>query len=336
MMMEEATKTSYRVRSVRSGNARLSRFISPMLATIHDEPFDDAEWIFEIKWDGYRAVAEVGKQVRFYSRNGLSFDRLYPKVTNELGKIKTPAILDGEVVVINEKGKPDFQKLQQYDMHPNLTIVYYTFDCMAVNGKSILNLPLIERKEILKALLPKSKIIQYSDHIVEKGIDCFHYAVKLDVEGIIAKRANSFYTPGKRSRDWLKIKNHNTQEAIIAGYTAPRGSRSYFGALILGIMQKGKLQYIGHTGTGFTQESLKSIHEKLQPLKRATSPFDKKISMNSPVTWVEPKLVCNIKFTEMTADHILRHPVFQGLRIDKNANEANTIDITSKKKVTKK
>jgi bifunctional non-homologous end joining protein LigD len=335
-MLKEATKTSYRARSVRTGNSKLTEFISPMLATIHNEPFDDAGWIFEIKWDGYRAVAEIGKQIRLYSRNGLSFERLYPKVANELKKIKVNATLDGEIVVLNENGKPDFQKLQQYDMHRHLPILYYAFDCLSVNGESIMQIPLIARKEILRTVLPKSNIIQYSDHVIGDGINCFNQAVKMDVEGIIAKKSDSVYTIGKRSRDWLKIKNHNTQEAIIAGYTEPKGSRNYFGALVLGIMQKGKLQYIGHTGTGFTHEILKDIYDKLQPLRRPSSPFDKKLPMSSRITWVEPKLVCTVKFTEMTADKILRHPVFQGLRIDKNASEANTIDISVNKKDIKR
>jgi bifunctional non-homologous end joining protein LigD len=335
-MLKEATKTSYRARSVRSGNSKVTEYISPMLATIHGEPFDDAGWIFEIKWDGYRAVAEAGKQIRLYSRNGLSFERLYPIVVNELKKIKANAILDGEIVVLNENGRPDFQKLQQYDMHRHLPILYYAFDCLAVNGESIMHKPLITRKEILRTIIPKSNIIQYSDHVVEYGIDCFKQAVKMDVEGIIAKKSDSVYTTGKRSRDWLKIKNHNTQEAIIAGYTEPKGSRNYFGALVLGIMQKGKLQYIGHTGTGFTYEILQDVYKKLQPLRRQSSPFEMKVPMSSRITWVEPKLVCTVKFTEITADKILRHPVFQGLRIDKNASDTNTIDISTKNKIIKR
>jgi bifunctional non-homologous end joining protein LigD len=331
MILKEATKTSRRLRSVRSGNSKLSSFIVPMMASIHDGPFDDPDWIFEVKWDGYRAVAETGKEIKLYSRNGLSFLQLYPKVASELKKIKLKIILDGEIVVLNEKGKPDFQKLQQYDAHQHLPILYYVFDCLYFEGKSLMNLPLTERKEIARKALPASNIIQYSDHVEGAGKECFRQAVKLDLEGIIAKRAQSLYIPGKRSRDWLKIKNHNTQEAIIAGYTSPRGSRSYFGALILGIMKNGKLEYIGHTGTGFTADILKDVYQKLQPLKRSTSPFNKKIPVNSPVTWVEPVLVCNIKFTEMTADNIFRHPVFQGLRVDKSASEANTLDAAASK-----
>jgi bifunctional non-homologous end joining protein LigD len=320
------------IRSVRLAKGlKLIDFIEPMKASIGDKAFNSADWLFEIKWDGYRAVAEIAKDIKFYSRNGLSFSTLYPQVAEELKKIKEEVILDGEIIVLNKNSKPDFQKLQQYDHHRSLQLIYYIFDCLSYRGKSTLNLPLIERKKIAQKVIPQSNIIKYSDHILEDGIAFFTKVVEIDIEGIVAKRINSLYTPGKRSNDWLKIKNHNTQEAIIAGYTAPRGGRKYFGALILGIMSQGKLKYIGHTGTGFTQTLLKEIYEQLQPLKRSTSPFEKKVTVNTPVTWVEPVLVCNIKFTEVTADEILRHPVFMGLRIDKSAQETTTIDALTKK-----
>jgi bifunctional non-homologous end joining protein LigD len=324
---EKQEKLINSIRSVRSSNGqKLKTFIKPMLATLHDHAFDDADWIFEIKWDGYRAVAEIDATVKLYSRNGLSFLQLYPEVAEELKKIKERVVLDGEIVVLNEQHKPDFQKLQQYGDHRLLSIQYYVFDCLYYQGKSIMSLPLVERKKIAKQIIPESTIIKYSDHVRESGIEFFTKAINMDLEGVIAKRANSQYIPGKRTNDWLKIKNHNTQEAIIAGYTAPRGSRPYFGALILGIMTAGKLQYIGHTGTGFTEALLKEVFGKMQPLKRNTSPFDKKIPVNGAVTWIEPVLVCSIKFTEITADGILRHPVFMGFRIDKSSKEVTTID----------
>ena len=325
----QSSQSFRRQRSVRSGgNEKLTQYITPMLAQIHDEPFDNEEWIFEIKWDGYRAIAEIhGGDVKLYSRNGLSFLGLYPAVADALRKIKDEAVLDGEIVVLNEKNQPDFQKLQQYDHNPSLTIQYYVFDCLSHKGKSITHLPLVERKEIAKKVVGNNKIIKYSDHVTQSGVEFFSKVTDMNLEGMIAKRAMSQYLPGKRTRDWLKIKNHNTQEAVIAGYTAPRGSREYFGALILGMYKEGRLRYIGHTGTGFTSAILKEVYAKLSPLKRPTSPFDTKVSVNSPVTWVEPKLVCAIKFTEVTEEGILRHPVFLGLRIDKSAKEVNTLDV---------
>ena len=330
---DRASEKVTRPRSVRSRrNEKLTTFIKPMLASIHEEPFDDPEWIFEIKWDGYRAIAEVNqKGVRLYSRNGLSFLNLYPSVAEELKKIKEDVVLDGEIVVLNKDSKPDFQKLQQYDNHPSLPIIFYVFDCLFYKGKPITTLPLVERKKVAQKALVKSKIIRYADHVEAQGLTFFSKVVDMDLEGIIAKRASSPYHPGKRSRDWLKIKNHNTQEAVIAGFTAPRGSREFFGALILGIYENNKLKYIGHTGTGFTSAILKNVYETLKPLVRSSSPFGKKISVNSPVTWVEPRIVCAIKFTEMTDEGILRHPVFLGLRIDKSAREADTMDVAAKK-----
>ncbi|MBT1702554.1 DNA ligase D [Chryseosolibacter indicus] len=318
-----------RMRSVRSsGKEKLTSYIKPMLATLHDKPFDDDKWIFEIKWDGYRAIAEASKQgaVKLYSRNGLSFLKLYPKIADAISSIKEDVVFDGEIVVFNEDNKPDFQKLQQYDMHRSLPILYYVFDCLSYQGKSIKHLPLIERKKIAQSIIPKGSIIRYSDHVEGEGNSFFEHVLKMNLEGMIAKRADGTYLEGKRSKDWLKIKNHNTQEAIIAGYTAPRGSRTLIGALVLAIKAGGKLKYVGHTGTGFTTDILKELYKKLQPLKRLKSPFDYKIPVNGQVTWVEPELVCAIKFSEITEDGILRHPVYQGLRIDKSADETTSID----------
>jgi len=308
-----------------------------MLAHIYDKPFDDTDWIFEVKWDGYRAIAEVtSEDIKLYSRNGLSFLRLYPAVAEELKKIRHNVVLDGEIVVLDQHNKPDFQKLQQYGHNPSLRILYYVFDCLSFDGKSLLHLPLLERKKFAAKAIVDSKVIRFSDHVLQSGVEFFSKIIQMDLEGMIAKRATSLYHPGKRSRDWLKIKNHNTQEAVIAGYTAPKGSREYFGALILGIYINRKLKYIGHTGTGFTSATLREVYETIRPLRRDTSPFDKKIIVNSPVTWVEPMVVCSIKFTEMTEEGILRHPVFLGLRIDKSAEEATNLDVTAKRDKTKR
>ena len=326
------------MKSVRSkSKVKLTAYYKPMLATSVNTPFNDPNWIFEIKWDGYRAIAEAGDtNVELYSRNGLSFKQLYPGIVNALQKFKSNAILDGEIVVFNDHGKPDFQKLQQFGDFKKGSLVYYVFDCLAVDGKSIMHLPLLERKKILKSLIDKKDaVVRFADHVSEQGIELLHHARQLDLEGIIAKRADSIYQQGKRSPDWLKIKNHNVQEAIIAGYTAPKGSRPHFGALILAIMEQGKLRYIGHTGTGFSNRTLHDLYQKLKLLKRATSPFASKVPVHKGVIWVEPKLVCNIKFSEITQAGILRHPVFMGLRIDKKAKEADHLEVpVSSRKTT--
>lgn len=301
---------------------KYKHFIVPMMAKLHEKPFDDPNWIFEIKWDGYRAVADLAdKEVKLYSRNGLSFATKYPDVFNELKKIKKKVVLDGEIVALDEKGMPNFQLLQQYGDHPEAELVYYVFDCLYVNGKSIENKPLLERKEILKKMLPQSRVIKYCDHIEQRGKEFFKLMKKQGLEGMIAKRADSVYRENYRSDDWLKVKQVQTLEAIIAGYTEPKNSRKHFGALVLGMFKKGKFTYIGHTGTGFDDKTLRYLYSKMQAHRIGHSPFKEKIPVNGKVTWLEPELVCNIKYSEETQSGILRHPVFMGLRIDKEAKE---------------
>jgi bifunctional non-homologous end joining protein LigD len=295
-----------------------------MMAKLYDEPFDDPAWAFEIKWDGYRAICELdGKETRLYSRNGLSFEQKYTVVFDALKKIKTKAIIDGEIVALDENGKPDFQSLQQYDP-ASTTLVYYVFDCLEIEGKSLRDLPLPERKEALKKILPRNKdIIRFSDHVVENGKDFFEVTKKHGLEGMMAKRLDGKYREGQRTDDWLKVKPVQTEEAIIAGYTAPRGGRKYFGALVLGMYVKGKLTYIGHTGTGFDHKTLKEMHETFQKYLNDESPFEEKIPVNGKVTWLRPELVCNLKYSEITKDGIRRHPVFMGLRVDKSSDEVS-------------
>lgn len=303
---------------------KLGEYYKPMLATLTDKPFDDKAWIYEIKWDGYRAVADwQGKKLQLYSRNGLSFIDKYPVIAEAVKTIKGDVVLDGEIVLLDEKGNPSFQKLQSYEDNQHLPLVYYVFDLLFLNKKDIRHLPLLQRKELLKEVLEKNQheLIHYCDHIEEHGIDFFNLARKQHIEGIIAKKADSEYTVGVRTREWLKIKNINSREAIIVGYTEPRNSRKYFGALVLAEYDGDTLRYMGHTGTGFDQAGLKELWNKMQPLVTDKSPFESKVKVNMPVTWIKPKLVCEIAFTEITNDGLLRHPVYQGLRIDKTTKE---------------
>ncbi len=302
------------------GSRKLSSFIEPMKAQLSDLPaFDSPDWIFEIKWDGYRAIAEIDKKGnKLYSRNGNTFDKAYPKVFEALKKIKKNAVIDGEIVVFDENGKPNFQKLQNYKSTDKYPIQYYVFDCIELEGKSLTTHTLIQRKQLLQKLIPESNVIRYCDHVEEEGKMLFKEMQKMNLEGMIAKRKDSKYLIGKRSSDWLKIKNIQTQQAIIIGFTEPKGTRSSFGSLLLGVEMKGKLISIGNVGTGFTERSLKDIHEKLKKLIRKTSPLNVPIKESVDVTWVEPVLVCNINFTEITEEGSVRHPVFQGLRVDKD------------------
>jgi bifunctional non-homologous end joining protein LigD len=303
------------------GGKKLVAYIKPMLAHLHDKPFDNDNWIFEIKWDGYRAIAELkGKNTRLYSRNGLSFKEKYPIIFQELASFKKNLVIDGEIVALDKKGMPSFQLLQQYEQ-AQVPLVYYVFDCLYVNGKSIENKPLLERKEILKSQLPESVLVKYCDHIEADGKAFFALTKKKGLEGMMAKKADSKYREGIRSADWLKVKHVLTEDAVIAGYTRPRGSRKYFGALVLGKYKNGKLQYIGHTGTGFNEENIKDVYTQMQSLITEESPFSENIAVNAPVTWIKPKLVCSLKYAEVTADGSRRQPVFMGLRIDLDARD---------------
>lgn len=292
-----------------------------MLATATDKPFDSEDWIFEIKWDGYRAIAEIDKiSVKLYSRNGLSFEHTYPGIFHALSQLKINAVLDGEIIALNKNGMPDFQALQYYSTE-EAPLVYQVFDLIALNGKKLTGQPLLERKELLRNMLSENDIIRYSDHVQTHGKAFFEVAKEKGLEGIMAKRVLSIYTEGKRSKDWLKVKNHFIEEAVIAGYTAPRGGRKYFGALILGMYEGEQLRYVGHTGTGFSDKDLKAVFNEMQPEITNKNPFNEPVKVNAPVTWLHPILVANIKFSQITKDGLRRHPVFMGMRMDKNAKE---------------
>ncbi|MCF3108346.1 DNA ligase D [Niabella sp. CC-SYL272] len=347
-VLEKKAKKNKTIASATSGKRpaaatnpkKYSRFIKPMLATLSSRPFNDKDWIFEIKWDGYRAIAETGKEFRFYSRNGLNFSGRYPVLAEALQQQEQDMIIDGEIVAYNDAGLPDFQTLQYYGEHPDVPIIYHVFDLLYLNGHRTEELPLLQRKELLKQALVENDWVRYCDHIMAEGVPFFKMIQKKNLEGMIAKRSDSHYAEGKRSAAWLKIKHHHTEEVVIAGYTAPRGSRKKFGALILGRYQDGKLVYAGHTGTGFNAHSLKALYEAMQPLVVQQSPFEQPPKTNMPAVWVRPKLVCTIKFSELTKEHIFRQPVFQGLREDKAATEVvipeNENTMTDKTTVKKK
>ncbi|HYE22288.1 MAG TPA: DNA ligase D [Verrucomicrobiae bacterium] len=294
--------------------------VKPMLATLVDDPFNHKDWLFEIKWDGFRTIAEIRKgKTEIYSRNLLSFNQLFAPIVKTLNGFKFEAVLDGEVVVVDEKGKSHFQLLQNYQNTGKGNLVYYVFDIIYLNGRNLTGLPLLDRKNILKQILPKTKNVRFSDHVVEKGVAFFKVAQNQSLEGVIAKHCQSSYKSGRRSPEWLKIKTHMRQEAVIGGFTQGRGSRSKFGALVLGVYEEDKLKYIGHTGGGFNEESLTMVYDKLKPLIQKTSPFSTSFRTNAPVTWVKPKLVAEVSFSEWTGDGHMRQPIFLGLRPDKPA-----------------
>lgn len=298
--------------------------IIPMLATLTDEAFDEKDWLFEIKYDGYRAVAYLdGDDVNIMSRKNLSFSKKFYPVVEALQELNMQAVFDGEIVALNEEGKSEFQLLQNWQKSGTGELVYYVFDILWLNGYNLMELPLYERKNILQQILPNHAMIRYSDHVEQTGAQFFEAATQQGLEGIIAKAAESPYTPKIRTKQWLKIKSNQRQEVVIGGFTETRGSRSHFGALVLGVYEKNKLIYVGHTGSGFTEQSLAAIYKKLKPIITSTIPFDKEPKTNMPCTWVKPVLVCEVKFSEWTKDNILRQPIFMGLREDKNAKDVH-------------
>jgi bifunctional non-homologous end joining protein LigD len=296
--------------------------VKPMLATLVKEPFDHPEWLFEVKWDGYRAIAEIQEgDVSLYSRNQISLKKKFGPVTEALQKLGLEAVLDGEIVVVDDQGRPNFQMLQNYQKSGSGHLIYYAFDLLFCDGHGLTNLPLLKRKELLKKILPATRYIKFSDHVREEGALFFKVVQEKGLEGIIAKHSQSTYRMGKRSRQWLKIKTQLTQEGVIAGFTEPSGLRKYFGSLVLGVYEGGELIYIGHSGGGFGAENLKEIYERLQPLVQKDCPFEIEPATTAPVTWVKPELVCEVVFAGWTEDGLMRHPVFSRLREDKAAHE---------------
>jgi bifunctional non-homologous end joining protein LigD len=314
--------------------------IHPMLATPTDQAFDNPDWLFEIKWDGYRAVAFIEDgRVRLTSRTQNDLTTQFSELGSLPRFVKAErAILDGEIAALDEEGRPSFSLMQQrtgfrsgkrrMPRREGVPVIYYAFDLLYLDGFDLRRVALEQRKQLLQETIAagKGEIVHYSDHHAEKGLDLFEAAKQRGLEGILAKKRNSIYEE-KRSRDWLKIKITQRQECVIGGYTDPEGSREYFGALVLGLyVQKGRLIHVGQVGTGFDHKTLKEIFARLQSLKTKQNPFYGEIGGLRKVQFVRPELVAEIKFAEWTHESAeggvkLRAPVFMGLRFDKSAEE---------------
>jgi len=294
----------------------------PMLATLADKPFDSTEWVYETKWDGFRLIAEVKRgSVRLFSRNGIEVTARYPAIAQALRPIVEPCVIDGELVALDTKGRSHFQLLQNAMRDEKTRLQYCVFDLLFLGTEDVRHKPLLERKRLLKQMLPRTKLLRYSEHIQEKGIALFEQAKQAGLEGVMAKLASGLYSSGKRTREWLKFKAMNEQEVVVVGYTAPRRSRKYFGALVLAVRESSQWQYVGHAGTGFDEETLQMLYNKMQPLKTKTKPFTVKVKDEAQTTWLRPQLVAEVKFTEWTDRGEMRHPVYLGLRGDKKATD---------------
>ena len=302
-------------------SSTLPKRLQPMLATLTDAPFDDPGWVFEDKYDGFRMVASIeAGRVTLYSRNGKIISHSYVEVAQALERVKVDAVLDGELVALDSQGVSRFQLLQNALRH-EAKLLYCIFDLMFCAGEDLRPLPLLERKKRLRSILPRHSLLAFSQHRKQSGTKFFREAEERGLEGIMAKKAQSTYQSGARTKDWLKIKTARRQEVVIAGFTAPRRSRPYFGALVLAVRDGKSWRYIGHVGTGFSHATLEELHGKLLPLKIASSPFPTRVKDEAVTTWVKPKLVAEVKFTEWTTAGEMRHPVFLGLREDKRAED---------------
>lgn len=322
--------------------------IEPMLATLVDKPFDKEGWIYEVKWDGYRAVAFMkGKTIELKSRNDKSFNEKFYPVYEALKSWNIDAIIDGEIVVLDEDGKANFGALQNWRSEADGELAYYVFDILWHKGHDLTELPLVKRKEILAALIPEGQTtILLSDHFETSGIEFLETAKKIGLEGIMAKEANSTYSIGLRSKNWLKIKANRRQEVVIGGYTHNEDSRKPFSALLVGVFEGKQFIYTGKVGTGFNEKTQREMLELFKPLITDKPPFKEKPDINKPsrfrpdpphatATWLKPELVCEVSFIEMTSDGVMRHPSFEGMRSDKSSKSVVLEEAKATEKVVK-
>jgi DNA ligase D-like protein (predicted ligase) len=300
-------------------------WVEPMLATLTHDYFDDEDWIYERKLDGERCLAfKTDENVDLLSRNRKTLNKTYPEIAEALTRQDGGFIVDGEMVAF-EGDVTSFSKLQQR-MHKErdaektgITVYYYVFDLLHLDGYDTMELGLRHRKQLLKAALDFSDPVRYTKHVNEKGLEYHEEACRKGWEGVIAKDGASRYIH-TRSRKWLKFKCRNQQEFVVGGYTDPKGEREHFGALLLGYYDSGNLRYAGKVGTGYTDETLETLGEKLKDIEVEEPPYDGDVD-EKDVHWVRPELVCEVKFTEWTDNDKLRHPSFLGLRRDKPPEE---------------
>ncbi|MBS0286951.1 MAG: DNA ligase D [Proteobacteria bacterium] len=316
-----AKKTKIKSDALNIKKSKLPQTIKPQLATLVDKAPVGDEWLHEMKYDGYRLISKINKNITLLTRNGHDWTNKFENIANEVAKLKLKdTILDGEVVVLDNKGKPNFQLMQNV-LKEKLAfpMVYYVFDIIFYQGKNVSSLTLLERKKILENIIPKKGgVIRFSEHIQGDGQSVYDNACALGFEGIISKNIHSRYVQ-KRTKSWLKVKCTHRQEFVVGGFTKSQENRGV-GALLLGYYQDNKLHYCGKVGTGFSSVTLRQLHLVLKDKITQKSPF-----VDGPkgkeIVWIKPSLVVEIEFTEWTQEGLLRHPSFKGIREDKKARE---------------
>jgi bifunctional non-homologous end joining protein LigD len=312
--------------------------MEPMKAKLVAEPPKDEGWLYEVKFDGFRALAfKHGSEVRLLSRSEKDFAGKFPEVVDAVAELPSnDFILDGEIAALDQKGRSSFQLLQAFELgQEKPPLFFYVFDLLRLDGEDLRRKPLHERKERLELLLKEApSLIRYSPSLTGTAKLLLHKVGKLGLEGLIGKRKDSIYEEGSRSGSWIKLKLHREQEFVIGGYTNPGGSRRHFGALIVGYHERGKLMFAGKVGTGFNTKLLGNLHREFKKIARPDCPFvnlpEKRESRyGQTITasqmklchWLKPEMVCQVRFAEWTRDGSLRQPVFLGIREDKDAKE---------------
>jgi bifunctional non-homologous end joining protein LigD len=314
------------------------RFIPAMKATLRTEPPTKGSWHYELKYDGYRVLAlKDGKSVQLFSLNAKDFGRRFPQIAEAVAALPVEqAAFDGEIVALDEEGRSSFGLLQALEMggkRPPLAC--YLFDLLHLDGEDLTQRPLHERRTMLaKIMRHTEEPLRYSSEIVGSPQKLLEEVCKRNLEGVIAKEADSVYEPGVRSRSWIKLKCVAEQEVVIGGYTPPEGERKHFGALLVGYFEKGKLKFAGKVGTGFSFSVLKSLYRRMQTLRQSDCPFANLPEKDAGrwaqnitpgemkrCRWIRPEIVCQVRFGEWTRDGKMRHPVFVGVREDKAARE---------------
>lgn len=298
--------------------------VNPMLCTLVDEPFSREGWLFEIKWDGYRAIGTKHKdEIELYSRRSNDFMAKYPPVVEAMREFTHDVIVDGEIVVVDSDGAPHFEWLQNWNRDPQGALRYYVFDILWCDGRDLRAMPLWQRKQVLKNVLPKGNILYFSDDLETEGLKLFKEMQHRGLEGMVAKRADSPYREKVRGNEWLKVKTHLRQEVVIGGYTEPRGGRKYLGSLLVGVYENDEFIYTGHSGGGIPDNQRKLLRDRLGKLERKSSPFIREPKPNAPVHWVKPELVCEMEFSEWTSEGYMRQPQFKGMRDDKKPSDVH-------------
>jgi bifunctional non-homologous end joining protein LigD len=299
-------------------------FVPPMMAQSAKEPFDSPDWIFEIKLDGYRAITvfDTAGKPHLWSRNGLPLEQKFPGISKAASRLKLRStVLDGEIVAVDESGIPRFQLLQRFQKQPTAPTLYFIFDVLWTDGADITGKSLMERRAVLESIIKPADGIQHGNYVEGEGKALFDLTKAKGMEGIVAKRKDSVYRPGKRSADWLKIKSRPQQEFVVGGFAEGKGSRTHLGALLLGAYRNGRLHYYGHSGSGFSEKGLRDALDRMKPLFTDKSPFENPPRIPEKIQWVRPELVCEISFAEWTQGGELRQTVFLGWRDDKKAKE---------------